>query len=492
MNVNRTYAQEMLGGLSPAGRQVQQVLTPDQQYRVSGTIRPPAQRGYEDPVAMFESLDPADDGFLEKQAYILDGVDPNLIRNPRVAASLRQKAAMHAEAQQYFKADPSNARFYAEQRAQGIAPDVALGSLRNRVEETSVRDAFQKQGGLLEEFESLRDANGKVDRAVAMDFLTRAERASKQKAASAPKELTAGAYARLLQTEDDLAAAQRSVDLSPENKTLVFEKEFKRKPSTPEEWDRAHELANRDVRAAQDKLRRLKTAYSSQYQMPAEFSVDGVESGNVSSPGFEELSALPIEEAEVGAATVPALQSASVQAAPAPQEGSLGSLSADEEAASKVASEAAISEPIAQINDVIQAEREKAVQNLAPTFSKLGDDKMLRRAARSILSGESIPLNVLGLEDKRDFAGGIAFVPAVDAVAQKLGLDPNQAVEGTGPSGKKFQLFDTTLKNKGEPVRVRDLIVDYANKLIGSGSPQNSQIKSSIPGVTIGEIRKVK
>lgn len=306
----------MLGGLSPAGRQVQQVLTPAQQYRVSGTIRPPAQRGYEDPVAMFESLDPADDGFLEKQAYILDGVDPNLIRSPRVAASLRQKAAMHAEAQQYFKTDPSNARFYAEQRAQGIAPDVALGSLRSRVEENSVRDAFQKAGGLLEEFESLRDASGKVDRAVAMDFLTRAERASKLKTASAPKELTAEAYARLLQSEDDLAAAQRSVDLSPENKTLLFEKEFKRKPSTPEEWDRAHELANRDVRAAQDKLRRLKTAYSSQYQMPAEFSVDAVESGNVSSPGFEALSSLPTEKTEAGVAAVPALQSVPVQTSP--------------------------------------------------------------------------------------------------------------------------------------------------------------------------------
>lgn len=272
MNANRTYAEDFLGEMSPAGQRVQQTLSPYQQFRVSGTVTPPNQSmGFDDPLGAFESLDPADDSFLEKQSVIFQSAPPELFRNPAVQNRIRQANAQHAEAQSYFKEDPELVDFYISQVQSGVAPAVAIGELRKRAQDRSLKGLGLKSGLLEEEYESLRDPVTKqVDKFKMMDFINRADRASKVKAAAAPKPLSAEGMNRILSAEDALEAASRTVDLSDENKKAVFKKEFKRLPTTAEDWDRAYELANRDVRTAQDKVDTLKKSYSTQYQMPPE------------------------------------------------------------------------------------------------------------------------------------------------------------------------------------------------------------------------------
>lgn len=279
MNANRTYAQEFLGGMSPAGRRVQQTLSPADQYRVSGYTRPRSQRqGLQDPVAAFESLDPADDGFIEKSSFIFEGADPTLVSDPRVASSIRQKSAQHAEAQAYFKKDPRLAQFYAEQRAQNIAPDVALGALRSRAQDDSTREEFLKAGGLDEEFETFRDpSTGQVDRFKALSYLNKFERDAKRKVAAAPKELTAEGYNRLLSAEDALAAAEAEIPADEQTtqdlKIKAFQKQYGkgRKPATEQEWDQAFDLAYPNVRKNRERLESLKKSYGSRYVLPPEF-----------------------------------------------------------------------------------------------------------------------------------------------------------------------------------------------------------------------------
>lgn len=272
MNYNRSNAQEFLGEMSPAGQRAQQVLTPYQQFRVSGSVVPPSQSYDIDPIAELDGLDPADDLFLDNARSIINQA-PDALRDPYVQGRVKQAAAQHAEAQAYFKKDPTLADFYAQQRAQNIPPQEAMSALRNRALDNSTREGFLKAGGLDEEYESLRDpATGQVDRFKAMSYLNKFERDAKRKVAAAPKELTAEGYNRLLSAEDALEAAKRVVDLSPENKTAVFKKEFKRAPKTQEDWDRAHELVNKDVRAAQDRFEGLRQAYGSRYVLPPEYA----------------------------------------------------------------------------------------------------------------------------------------------------------------------------------------------------------------------------
>lgn len=277
--MNRSYANEFLDELSPEGQRARQVLTPSQQFRVSGSTTPPPSAGVtsiSDPVAALEGLDPADDGYLDKQAMIFQSA-PDLLRIPNVQQKVREGAALHAEAQQYFKQDPTLVDFYISQRGGNVAPGVAIGELRKRAQDNALKGAFLKSGGLVEEYEKLRDpSTGQVDRFSALDYLNKAERASKVKAAIAPKPLSAEGMNRILSAEDALEAASRTVDLSDENKKSVFKKEFKRLPSSQEDWDRAYELANKDVRNAQEKLESLKKSYSTQYQMPPELQVESV------------------------------------------------------------------------------------------------------------------------------------------------------------------------------------------------------------------------
>jgi hypothetical protein len=272
MNFNRTNAQDFLGEMSPAGQRVQQALSPYQQFRVSGSVTPPAQDvGFSDPLGAFEELDPADDSFLEKQSVIFQSAPSELFRSPSVQNQIRQANAAHAEAQTYFKEDPTLVDFYIEQRGQNIPPSVALGELRKRAQDNSLKGAFLKAGGLVDEYETLRDpATGTVDRFKMQDFINRREREASVKKANAPKDLTAEGYNRIATAEDDFQAAQRLVDLSDANKAAMFKKEFKREPNSPEDWDRAYELANKDVRTAQDRLDSLKKAYGSQYRLPTE------------------------------------------------------------------------------------------------------------------------------------------------------------------------------------------------------------------------------
>ncbi len=246
MNQNRTFAQEFLGEMSPAGQRAAQALSPYQQFRISGSVTPPSQRNQVgDPLVAFDQLDPADDSFMEKQAVIFQGADPQVFRSPSVQNKIRQANAAHAEAQAYFKEDPELVDFYISQRSQNVAPQVAIEELRNQARDRSLKKAGLKSGLLEAEYESLRDpATGKVDQFKLMDFVNRREREASVKKAAEPKDLTAEGYNRILAAEDALEAAGRLVDLSPESKSAVFKKEFKRLPKTPEDWDRAHELAN--------------------------------------------------------------------------------------------------------------------------------------------------------------------------------------------------------------------------------------------------------
>jgi hypothetical protein len=271
MNFNRTYAQDFLGEMSPAGQRVQQALSPYQQFRVSGSVTPPQEQGFDDPLAAFEELDPADDGFLEKQTAIFQSAPPELFRSPSVQNRIRQANAAHAEAQTYFKEDPTLVDFYIDQRGKNVPPSVALGELRKRAQDNSLKGAFLKAGGLVDEYETLRDpTTGQVDRFKMLDYVNRREREAATKKANTPKDLTAEGYNRIAAAEDDFQAAQRLADLSDANKVAVFKKEFKREPKSPEDWDRAYELANKDVRSAQDRLESLKKGYSSQYRIPSE------------------------------------------------------------------------------------------------------------------------------------------------------------------------------------------------------------------------------
>lgn len=289
--MNRSFANEFLDEMSPEGQRARQALTPSQQFRVSGTTTPPPGAGVtsiSDPVAALEGLDPADDGYLDKQAIIFQSA-PDLLRIPNVQQKVREGAALHAEAQQYFKQDPTLVDFYISQRGSNVAPGVAIGELRKRAQDSSLKEQFLKSGGLVNEYESLRDpTTGQVDRFTMLDFINKADRASKVKAASAPKPLSAEGMNRILGAEDALDAAKRTVDLSDENKKAVFKKEFKRLPTTPEDWDRAYELANRDVRTAQDKLDTLKKSYGSQYQMPPELQGESVVTESPSPTGDRE------------------------------------------------------------------------------------------------------------------------------------------------------------------------------------------------------------
>lgn len=283
MNLNRTYAEDFLGEMSPAGQRVQQRLTPYQQFRVSGSIVPPDQETqYGDPMVAFDELDPADDSFLDKQAIILQSASPDLFRNPSVQSRIRQANAAHAEAQTYFKEDPTLVDFYISQRQNNVAPSVALEELRKRARDNTVKGSFLKGGGLESEYETLRDpVTGTVDRFKAMDLLNQMERRSSAKKATEPKPLTAEMTNRILSAEDDLRRAEDAIPKDEETtrklkraafaKTMGLKgKEAENLVLTDEQWGQAFDFAYPDVRKARERLESLKKSAATQYQMPVE------------------------------------------------------------------------------------------------------------------------------------------------------------------------------------------------------------------------------
>lgn len=271
-----TFANEFLEEMSPAGRAAQQSLSPEKRFRFSGAARPQPTPDYgyiSDPVSALEGLDPADDSYLEKQSYIFSQA-PDLARIPNIQQKIIEGARQHAEAQQYFKDDPTLVDFYIDQRGKNVAPLAAIGELRKRAQDNSLKGAFLKAGGLTEEYESLRDPQtGTVDRFKMMDFVNRSGRESAAAKAAKPKELTSEAYARLLDAQDDLKTAQETSDLSDEGKKSAFKAQYKRdlNPDAKDDWDKAYAVANKKVRDAESRLQGLTRAYGSQYALPPEF-----------------------------------------------------------------------------------------------------------------------------------------------------------------------------------------------------------------------------
>lgn len=297
-----TYAEEFLGEMSPAGRQAQQVLSPYQQFRASGTVRPPSeQSSIPDPEGAFQSLDPADDGFLDKATYVLQQA-PDLAQRPDFQQVIRQRAREHSEAQTYFKEDPSLADFYAEQRAQGIAPDVALGALRTKGQDLVVKNQFLKSGGLLDEYETLRDpATGLVGKDRALDFLNRRDRDSKLKKDTAPKDLTPEAYSRIDKARQE-AEDILNLSMNPESLKGFYLDKVKKKEWSEKNAGAAMEMVNQEIRRARNDYERLIQSYGREYKIPAEFGGQSEE---------------PLSVAEqVQATSVPA-QSPVIQPAPA-------------------------------------------------------------------------------------------------------------------------------------------------------------------------------
>lgn len=274
--MNQSYAREFLGEMSPAGQQVAQALSPYQQFRVSGRVGgpPQPQSQFPDPLLAFDELDPADDQFMEKQDLIFRS-SPDLVQDPGVQGRIKQAARMHAEAQSYFKDDPELAAFYAEQRAQNVPPAQAFDSLRTRAMDNALKGSFLKAGGLVEEYEGLRDPQtGRVDKFSALDYLNRRSREGRVKPEEGPKELTAEAYNRLLTAEDDLAAVEQEIPGNPEDdaklKAKAFRKKFGRDPDSKEDWTSAYNLAYPNVEKARSRVANLKQAYSKQYRLPPE------------------------------------------------------------------------------------------------------------------------------------------------------------------------------------------------------------------------------
>jgi hypothetical protein len=485
MNFNRTYAQDFLGEMSPAGQRVQQALSPYQQFRVSGSVTPPQEQGFDDPLGAFEELDPADDGFLEKQTAIFQSAPPELFRSPSVQNRIRQANAAHAEAQTYFKEDPTLVDFYIDQRGKNVPPSVALGELRKRAQDNTLKGSFLKAGGLVDEYETLRDpATGQVDRFKMLDYVNRREREAATKKANTPKDLTAEGYNRLLQAQEDLEAAEAAVPTVPEDdaklKADAFKKKYGRDPKSEQDWGSAYDLAYPQIAKSRSKLESLKKSYGSQYRMPAEFNAP------------QDPVNLPQQNVEATEAETPALvESAAQVGTPTPlpdpeSSATLGTVEEDITPSEQRASDAAS----AQVKDLMTKERAKAADSLKSKFASLGDNDFVRRAANSILQNEAIPASILGLQNRKDFLRGTQFLPAIDLIAEKMGVNPDEPLKGSGKNGE-FTLFSLDPATAGQPITWRDAIRDYAAKLVGSSTSSPPPIKSSVPNVTIGQIRQV-
>jgi hypothetical protein len=319
MNFNRTNAQDFLGEMSPAGQRVQQALSPYQQFRVSGSVTPPAQDvGFSDPLGAFEELDPADDSFLEKQSVIFQSAPPELFRSPSVQNRIRQANAAHAEAQTYFKEDPTLVDFYIEQRGQNIPPSVALGELRKRAQDNSLKGAFLKAGGLVDEYETLRDpTTGQVDRFKMLDYVNRREREASVKKANAPKELPAEAYSRIDKARSDVENLM-AISSDPAKLAAYYEDKTKKKMNSgkTDNIDEAWRMINEELKAAKDVNDRTLRSYSRQYSVPPELGGEApVEPQWMDGPNLLQQNAQP--ESIQSNAAVPATVAPPTAAAPA-------------------------------------------------------------------------------------------------------------------------------------------------------------------------------
>jgi hypothetical protein len=513
---------------------------------VSGSVYPPPSSGGQgygvaDPVAAFEQLDPADDGFLEKQAVIFQGADPQVFRSPSVQNKIRQANAAHAEAQTYFKEDPSLVDFYIEQRNKNIAPQVAIGELRKRAQDSALKGAALKSGLLLDEYEALRDpASGTVDKFKLQDFANRREREiATRKAAERdmPKDVTAEAYNRLLNDKD--AAAAAAALQTPEGKVAAFKKKYgdKKNPTTEAEWDEAYALVQKDVDAAKSKFENARRAYASQYKLPADLSGEPVTAAQSAAPApdvgtpavtpaLPAATTPPIEQAPAGtgpapAPVAPAVPTAETPAstAPAPMvEGEYGTLNSMESDAEARARDERLKRVKTAVSEV-QKLREKEVNSLGEKLSAIGDKNFIQRAMQSIVQGELVSPSVFGFDKEKDLWKGDTRKLPEELIAQKLGVDIDAPVVTKDASGKETKLsrvgpkteevwerdvkggVGNTLLNVADSFNIRDLprgdvtwrdlIRDYAAKATGRGPAGPAPIKSSVPNVTIGQIRQV-
>jgi hypothetical protein len=274
MNQNRTFAQEFLGEMSPAGQRTAQALSPYQQFRISGSVTPPSQRNQVgDSLVAFDQLDPADDSFMEKQAVIFQGADPQVFRSPSVQNKIRQANAAHAEAQAYFKEDPELVDFYISQRSQNVAPQVAIEELRNQARDRSLKKAGLKSGLLETEYESLRDpATGKVDQFKLMDFVNRREREASVKKAAAPKELPPEAYSRIDKARSDTETLM-AIANDPARLAAYYKDKTKKEMlgDKVNRTDEAWKMIDAELKDSRNAYERYLQSYGRSYVMPPEF-----------------------------------------------------------------------------------------------------------------------------------------------------------------------------------------------------------------------------
>lgn len=195
-------------------------------------------------------LDAADPEFSLQQDEIF-GRHPiarEALRDPRVANMVKRQASENEELQQLFDKDPQARQEYANLRTAGRSPADARKTVKDAATRRAERVAFAMSGGNPEDFDSGKflDKDGRLDRAK-LAFALSQKKAEQESALSSSER-------RAL---DTAVENLEQPDLTDAGKIRAFERQFKRKPETAEEWTAAYDLANASGQQQRDALTAL-------------------------------------------------------------------------------------------------------------------------------------------------------------------------------------------------------------------------------------------
>lgn len=195
-------------------------------------------------------LDAADPEFGVQQDEIF-GRHPiarEALRDPRVANMVKRQAAENEEMQTIFDKDRESRQEYANLRAAGRSPTEARKIVKDAATRRAERVAFAMSGGNPAEFDSgkFNGPDGNVDRAKLAYALSQRKAESEASLSSAERKALDSAVENLVQP-----------DLSDAGKVRAFERQFKRRPATEEEWTQAYRAAEADGQRERDALAAL-------------------------------------------------------------------------------------------------------------------------------------------------------------------------------------------------------------------------------------------
>jgi hypothetical protein len=124
------------------------------------------------------ALDPADPDHLAKQAAILHSypMGGQVLKDPRVAATVKAQAKAHGELQHFFASDPQSAYEYASLKQQGKSPEEAQASVRKGAALRHARLQYVERGGDPQELDQFVNPDtGIVDWPTALFHLRQSE-----------------------------------------------------------------------------------------------------------------------------------------------------------------------------------------------------------------------------------------------------------------------------------------------------------------------------